>query len=504
MNNMSGTKASVGLLEDMESGLKLYRKFSRNVISLAKNKRYTEAKKLFDSETGGSKIRHAYDRICDDMCFSALPKASKIIINTLTVAKPLAAAFNVRRNFDSDIDSIKKITPTIEKYKTLGDGYSSEKSKKFREIDDVLLNIVNDVCTHFLDDVFAAIPGTVTEEGEDFSDKINRAFMEAGIGDYEKADMRYFMEAGLSDSLIFKKLNDSSNITQRIEQIVKSGTIVEKDFIEEQYTQMGKTRLSPLVDDVLKAYDEGDILLIYNKNIHLTIALPFTVMKMKGRYRALIFISDFSGVTKDGSALNIEMKKLYTIMEAALVGLRYYTNPALFSRSSIVAKMTATTYTEMCLRILNKEFALSLNKEAYDMVSYSLSRFYLEKVLGLTSADIIHSYARGICKSPDETNINIVQGMYDGASLNTVDELMSFFVQLYPKMEKLTFRYFFERWVSSYNIGATLAIDNFPYLYYTMISVLLGSFMVNNTALNDLIKNIKGMQHFHSEIARIV
>lgn len=191
-------------------------------------------------------------------------------------------------------------------------------------------------------------------------------------------------------------------------------------------------------------------------------------------------------------------------MEAALVGLRYYTNPVAFSRSSIVAKMTATTHTEMCLRILNKEFALSLNKEAYDMISYSLSRFYLEKILGLTSPDIIHSYARGICKSPDETNINIVQGMYDGAEINNIDELIRFFVELYPKMEKLTFRYLFERWVSSYSIGATLALDNFPYLYYAMISVLLGSFMVNNTALNDLIKNIKGMQHFHSEIARIV
>lgn len=336
------------------------------------------------------------------------------------------------------------------------------------------------------------------------SEAINLAFLEAGIGDYKKGDMRYFMEAGLSESQIFQKLNDSSGITQRIEQIIKSGVIVEKDFIEEQYNQIAKTRLSPLVDKVLDAYNKGEIVLVYNKNVHLTIALPFTVMKLKGKYRAVIFIADFSGLTQDESGLNIEMKKLYTIMEAALVGLRYYTNPEKFARSSVLAKIGAVVYTEMCLRIFNKEFALSLEKESYDMISYGLARFYLSKVFGLSSEELLHAYSRYVCKSPDETNINLAKGMYEGEEITTVEDLLTFFKKIYPKMERLSFRYFFERWISSYGIGATLAMDNFPYLYYAMISVLLGSFMVNNTALNDLVKNIKGMQNFQPELTRLL
>lgn len=313
-----------------------------------------------------------------------------------------------------------------------------------------------------------------------------------------------FTEAGLSESYIFNKLNDSSSITSRIAEIIKGGVAVEKDFIEDQYAQINKTHLSPLVDKVLSAYDNGDIVLIYNKKDHLTIALPFTVMKFKGKLRAVIFIADFCSVTKDGSSLNIEMKKLYTLMEAALVGLTYYKNPLLFSRSSVVAKLTATVYAEMGLRILNKEFALSLDKEAYDMVNYSLARFYLEKILEVSSEDLVHSYAMGTCNKPDPTSMDLVKLTYGDEHVETVEDLLRLFVRIYPKMERLTFRYYFERWVSSYAIGATLAIDNFPYLYYAIISVLLGSFMVNNTALNDLVKNIKGMNHFYGEIARIV
>ena len=313
-----------------------------------------------------------------------------------------------------------------------------------------------------------------------------------------------FTEASLSESYMFQKLNDNSSITKRIADIIRTGRVVERSFIEEQYNQMAKTRLSPLVDKVLDAYDKNDIMLIYNKSVHLTVALPFTVMQFKGKFRALIFIADFSALTKDGSALNIEMKKLYTLMEAALVGLTYYTKPQAFQSSSVIAKLTAGIYAEMGLRILNKEFALSLDRNAYDMVSYTMGRFYLSKILGMTSAEIIDTYARNTCKSPDNTTMELVKGLYDDAVIDNLEDLLKFLVKLSPKMERLTFRYYLERWISSYLIGSTLAIDNFPYLYYVILSVLIGSFMINNTALNDPIKNMKGMQHFHGEVARLI
>lgn len=320
----------------------------------------------------------------------------------------------------------------------------------------------------------------------------------------EDCDTEVFTEASLSESFMFQKLNDNSSITTRIADIIRTGMVVERSFIEEQYYQMSKTRLSPLVDKVLDAYDKDDIMLIYNKNVHLTVALPFVVMQFKGKFRALIFISDFSSLNKDGTAFSIEMKKLYTLMEAALVGLTYYTKPNTLQRSSVVSKLTSAIYAEMGLRILNKEFALSLDKNAYDMVNYSMARFYLTKIFGLTSQEVIDTYSRDACKSPDNTSMEMVKNMYDDTPIDNLEDLLKFFAKLYPKMERLTFRYYLQRWISSYLIGSTLAIDNFPYLYYVIISVLLGSFMINNTALNDPIKNMKGMQHFHGEISKLI
>lgn len=320
---------------------------------------------------------------------------------------------------------------------------------------------------------------------------------------FEEAD-EVFTEAGLAESYTFQRLDKSASIAKRIAEIIHTGTVVGKEYIEDQYNQIAKTRLSPLADAVLSAFDDGTVRLIYNKNVHLTVALPFTVMQVKGRPVATIFIADYCGLTKDGSSLNIDMKKLYTLMESAYVATKYYTNEVLFSRNSTVARLTAETYAEMGLRILNKEFALSLDKEKHDSINYAIARYYLQNVLGVPNSELIDSYARGVCKSPDNVTMKLISGVYDGKEINTIEELIKFFPEINPSMERLTFRYFFERWIASYGIGATLAMDNFPYLYYVMASVLLGSFMINNVALNDLIKNMKGMEHFYGEIQRIV
>ena len=89
--------------------------------------------------------------------------------------------------------------------------------------------------------------------------------------------MDYYMEASLSDSAMFKQLNASSTLMKKIAAAIKNGVLLDKSYFETQYLQISKTRISPLADIVLKAFDEGKIRLIYNKNDHVTIALPFVI-----------------------------------------------------------------------------------------------------------------------------------------------------------------------------------------------------------------------------------
>lgn len=323
-------------------------------------------------------------------------------------------------------------------------------------------------------------------------------------GDYmESGDDEVYTEASLNDSDMFKQLNKSSSIMAKLKKALKESVVLDKSYIEEQYLQITKTRLSPLSEKVIKAFDDGEIKLIYSQTAKVTTALPFVVLQLEGKMSACIFIADFCSMNKDGTMLNIEMKKLYTLMESAYVGLKYFTNPNAFARSSRIAKVTASIYSEMSLRILNREFALSLDKDTYDTVNYLIARFCLEKVLPLSSKEVVHAYAVSCCKAPTNLSMELASDMYEREEIASVESLIKCISKNFPKMAKLTFRYYFQRWISSFGTGTCLAIDSFPYLYYTISNVTLGAFLVNVTGLSEIVKNAPGMSQFYAEISRV-
>lgn len=310
--------------------------------------------------------------------------------------------------------------------------------------------------------------------------------------------------ASLNDSKTFQALNKSASITSKIAKIVASGVVLDRSYIEEQYLQISKTRISPISTKILNAFDSGKIRLIWNKEIHLTIAVPFVVLNIGGASTACIFISDFSSINKEGSQLTIDMKKLYTLMESAYIGLQYFTAPDKFVKTGSFMKLNASIYSSMVLRILNREYALSLDKDAYDFVNYASSRFFLRHVMGLKNEDLCHSYAISTCKSPSESNMRLAEDLYVAANPQTIEELVEFFKKNNPKMGDLKYRYFFERWISSYGTGACLSIDSYPYFYYVIANVILGGFLVNVTGLSEIIKNMSGINKFYSMVDHII
>ena len=316
--------------------------------------------------------------------------------------------------------------------------------------------------------------------------------------------LEYIKEASLSDSYMCGELNNSSSITLKIANAIKTGVILDGSYIQEQTIQCKRSRISPLVDKVFEAFDNHAILLVYNKQVRVSTAIPFVVMQVKGVTSAYIFISDFSSISKDGSALTIDMKKLYTLMESAYIAREYYTTPQKFQKSGALLKLMASIYSGMGLRIYNREYALSLDKNVYDSVNYSLSRFYLEIMMDIKNESLAHAYAVGTCLNPSQQNLQITESAYTDAQIKNIKELVNFTSTLSLKMENLNFRYYFERWITSFGTSACLAIDAVPYMFYIVINVLLGGFLINVQTLSDMVKNTKGIHLFYAELSKII
>ena len=81
----------------------------------------------------------------------------------------------------------------------------------------------------------------------------------------------------VSDSYLMKKMDQGAGITSRILQAIKTGTKLSEKDIEEQILQIHKTRISPIAEHVVSAFERGDIVLVYSDTVRVIQAVPFIV-----------------------------------------------------------------------------------------------------------------------------------------------------------------------------------------------------------------------------------
>ena len=321
--------------------------------------------------------------------------------------------------------------------------------------------------------------------------------------------MNVICESTLSDSYIYGLFNNDLTMTKRIAEAVKTGQVIDSSYIQEQILQIKRTRLSPLIDNVLKAYDEGNILLVYSEKVKITQAIPFVVLKSGGKNKAVIFINNYGAIVDNGAVaggklLNVPMKDLYVLMEGAYLAWAYYEYPVKFQRSIGLMKLINSIYTSMVIRILNKEYALSMNQDLFNSVSYCVSRFFLESVWGCDNKDIVYSYASQMCTATvNKSNLMILDDQYTNADIKSIDQLMTFMKTISPRLDNLSIRYFTEYYINTYRAPALLSMDVLPYMFFTLSVTYCGSFIVNQPTINDIIKNTKNSNIFYNELSKI-
>lgn len=314
----------------------------------------------------------------------------------------------------------------------------------------------------------------------------------------------------LTDSYIYSMFNVDLTMTKRIAEAVKTGTILDSSYIQEQIIQIKRTRVSPLIDNVIKAYEDGNILLVYSDKVKTTQAVPFVVLKMGGKNKVAIFINNYGSITDNGAVnggtyLNIPMKDLYVLMEGAYIAWSYYEYPTKFQRSIGLMKVTNQIYNSMFVQILNREYSLSMDQDLFNTVSFCISRFYLERLWCMDNHDVVYAYALQTCTATANRNtLAVVDSQYTDANIKTVDQLFEFLNKLSPRLETATIRYFVERYLNEYKYPALLSMDVMPYFLFTVAAAYCGSFIIKQEKIYNIIKTTKNANIFYSELSKLV
>lgn len=318
-------------------------------------------------------------------------------------------------------------------------------------------------------------------------------------------DADYVCENTMEDSLVYKTFNQANGVVDKIVKYLSSGVPLDKSYIEDQYAIIRRgAGISPLSQKVLEAFNNGDIEIIWNNTEKVGVAMPFIVRrKSDGKVVSTIFINAFATI-KDDSILVIPAKQLYGLMEGAYIALKLQTDPVKVMKNAELMMTTASVYTEMMARILNKEYALTLDKVLYDKVCYCIKRFYLECVWEYPNTGLVSNYASSDLKYIQQFDLDALDATYSKMEIKTIANLLEFVKSLSPRTSDLNLRYYIERFIKTYHGASILSIDYLPYVFFVITNVVMSTFLVSQTALNDIIKNTKNINRFYSELARVM
>lgn len=318
-------------------------------------------------------------------------------------------------------------------------------------------------------------------------------------------DADYVCENTMEDSLVYKTFNQANGVVDKIVKYLSSGVPLDKSYIEDQYAIIRRgAGISPLSQKVLEAFNNGDIEIVWNNTEKVGVAMPFIVRrKSDGKVVSTIFINAFATI-KDDSILVIPAKQLYGLMEGAYIALKLQTDPVKVMKNAELMMTTASVYTEMMARILNKEYALTLDKVLYDKVCYCIKRFYLECVWEYPNTGLVSNYASSDLKYIQQFDLDALDATYSKMEIKTIANLLEFVKSLSPRMSDLNLRYYIERFIKTYHGSSILSIDYLPYVFFVITNVVMSTFLVSQTALNDIIKNTKNINRFYSELARVM
>ena len=314
----------------------------------------------------------------------------------------------------------------------------------------------------------------------------------------------------VKDSYLFQKMDANGVITARILDVIRSGKVITESDIEEQLIQVRKTRISPLADHVIAAFQRGEIVLVYSETTKIVPAIPFIVVNIGGKSKAYIFTNAYGSyaVPKRASqaekVFNIGMKDMYALMEGAYITCEYYKNPQLFSRNIGLMKTCVSVYTSMMLRILNKEHALSLSPNEFNQVSYCIARYFLENVWEISSNEMSHAYAIGTILNANRMDYVQSQDDWEIAEVKSLESLIEYLKDHFPRLRTLSIRFFVEHYMNMYRATVALGLECLPYFLFAITSSMLGSFVVNQPIIYEILKNTKGINYFYPELGKFL
>lgn len=299
----------------------------------------------------------------------------------------------------------------------------------------------------------------------------------------------------IRDTFLYNSMNHSKYLDDIISFALSKGKVLTPDDLAFEVNTINKYYKYPLKKAVLDAFAGGGIkpvVLGEGADKRIPASLPFILAKSGSAMISYAFIDNYKSYDAKNETYSIDPKKLYCFLESAYMAMIIQKNFKGIARSNSACADGGEIFAHMFVRVLNKRYALNVDKRAYEKMLCLAAKFFMVNQLGLPSeSDTVNNYALKVA----EANTPYIMTELDQAfKPEAFADLASFITTIHDNaylitqsLASLTTRELIEDFVSMYQPAAIFALEHFSYFVFNVDSVCVGAYLNNQAILEDLV-----------------
>lgn len=289
----------------------------------------------------------------------------------------------------------------------------------------------------------------------------------------------------ISSTYVFKQFQ--GNIVNVIQDTITKSDILSEEELQEQVVMINKYIKSGLKLKVMKEFEENKIRLLYAKDgTQKMTSLPFIMTVSNSDINANVIVSTFGSRRKDG-VVNIEYRKLYTLMESAYIAKQVLVNFNRYKNNSALIN-SCVMYANMFVKPLNRKFNIHLDRNKENTALFLAAKFYLKNVMEMNNEEIIFNTAMNACKAPNPLLLQEADSIIPDEAFEDLGTFINALKEdkLRIGLSNLTGRGYLESFISQYGGATIFALEMLPYWLFVVNASISSMGLVNNYALEDI------------------
>ena len=302
------------------------------------------------------------------------------------------------------------------------------------------------------------------------------------------------MYSPLSNSYEWQILNKDGQATDKVAEALKTGTAVTFEMMPNTFSRLRNRLKSPIMSKITEAVKNGTIQMVYTpQELRIPLNLPFILVNNRNTKLPVgwVFLSN-GGCTLDGDEYSCDEYKLKSSLESCFMALKFVALNKSPKLSAVnIVRPASKIYAFMVAECINRKHSIKLDPDTFNQVLFILSRFFIKTVMGATfDDDQLETYCLYNCTNPNLQAIRRVTDQFtdkDYENIATVLTKMASIPQLKNRLGKLTVSNFLESYINIYDAAMLLALENFSYFVYNVISVLNSTYVNNYHVLKQIV-----------------